>query len=152
MKKLSLFMLLLVLFNNTLFSQSKKIILDRLIDIKIGMTYDEVIAKYPDPYSTSIDDITYHYLKLQNGVDVTNLILKFYDNKLYIIFFDYDKSIHAGLKATYGYTPPKGSSINSYYGNSYRSSITACNQQNKYIRIIDNRIQKIVDSIKLSGF
>ena len=145
-------MLLIVLLNNTSFSQSKPIIVNRLIDIQIGKTYEEVIAKYPDPYSTSIDDITYHYLKLQNGVNVTNLILKFYDNKLYIIFFDYDKSIHAGLKATYGYTPPKGSSINSYYGNSYRSSITACNQQNKYIRIIDNKTQKILDSIKLSGF
>jgi hypothetical protein len=146
-------MLLIVLLNNTSFSQSKPIIVNRLIDIQIGMTYEEVIAKYPDPYSTSIDDITYHYLKLQNGVDVTNLILKFYDNKLYIICIDYDNLIHVGLKATYGYTPPpKGSTIHGYYGNSKQKNITACSWKNHYIIITDNKIQKIVDSIKLSGF
>jgi hypothetical protein len=145
-------MLLLVLLNNTSFSQSKPIIVNRLIDIQIGMTYEEVIAKYPNPYSTSIDKITYNYLKLQNGVDVTNLILLFYDNKLYTICIDYDNLIHVGLKATYGYTPPKGSTIHGYYGNSNKKNITACSWKNHYIIITDNKIQKIVDSIKLSGF
>ncbi len=125
-------------------------ILDRLIDIQIGMTYEEVIAKYPNPTNGKRKkEIFYNILKLINGINVTHLLLYFYNNKLYVMEFDYSNPIHVSLKTKYGYTPIEDLHINGYYGSYSKysnSNIDAIYIDNS-IFIIDNKIQKIVDSV-----
>jgi len=88
MKKLLLIILVTSISNN-LFSQSKTITVNKLFDFEIGMTYDKVIEKYPNPTEEEKNEnninIYYSSIKLSNGITLTNLLLSFYKNNLYDI-------------------------------------------------------------------
>ncbi len=147
MKKL-LFIIVTLLSVN-LFSQSKIIIVNKLVDFEIGMTYDKVIEKYPNPTEEEKKenniDIYYASIKLNNGITLTNLLLSFYKNNLYDISTEYTNTLHLGLVNKYGYKSVKGMTFNGYYGTSYKGNISAVFIDNK-IWIVDNSIRKIVST------
>lgn len=148
MRKLLLIILVTSLSNN-LFSQSKTITVNKLVDFEIGMTYDKVIEKYPNPTEEEKNenniDIYYSSIKLSNGITLTNLLLSFYKNNLYDISTEYTNTLHLGLVNKYGYKSVKDMTFNGYYGTSYKGNITAVYIDNK-IWIVDNSIRKLVST------
>lgn len=148
MRKLLLIILVTSLSNN-LFSQSKTITVNKLVDFEIGMTYDKVIEKYPNPTEEEKNenniDIYYSSIKLSNGITLTNLLLSFYKNNLYDISTEYTNTLHLGLVNKYGYKSVKDMTFNVYYGTSYKGNITAVYIDNK-IWIVDNSIRKLVST------
>ncbi len=148
MKKFNLFIFLTLISNNS-FSQKKIITVNKLVDIEIGMTYEKVIEKYPNPTQEEKKenkiDILYQSTELSNGIAVTKLLLSFYKNKLYDISVDYTNTLHLGLVNKYGYKSVKGMTFDGYYGTSYKSNISAVYINNR-IWIVDNNIRKIASS------
>ena len=153
MKSLSLFILLLVLLNNTSFSQNKPIIVNRLIDFEIGMSYEKIIEKYPNPTLEDKKgkkiDIYYKSLELSNGVTLTELLLSLYDNKLYYICTDYSNTLHLGLSTKYGYKLFENGSFKGFYGTSNKGNIKAFHTIDNKIIINDNRFN---DESSTEGF
>jgi hypothetical protein len=143
MKIFNLFLLL------TLLSQNKTIMVNKLVDIEIGMTYEKIIEKYPnltqEEKKGNTIDIYYEKLDLINGITLTNLLLTFYKNKLYDIGTDHNNTLHLGLLNKYGYKTVKDMTFNGYYGTSYKSNISAVYIENR-IWIVDNNIRKIATS------
>lgn len=148
MRKLLLIILVTSLSNN-LFSQSNTITANKLVDFEIGMTYDKLIEKYPNPTEEEKNenniDIYYSSIKLSNGIILTNLLLSFYKNNLYDISTEYSNTLHLGLVNKYGYKSVKDMTFNGYYGTSYKGNITAVYIDNK-IWIVDNSIRKLVST------
>ncbi|WP_396198493.1 hypothetical protein [Flavobacterium sp.] len=148
MRKLLLIILVTSLSNN-LFSQSNTITVNKLVDFEIGMTYDKLIEKYPNPTEEEKNenniDIYYSSIKLSNGIILTNLLLSFYKNNLYDISTEYSNTLHLGLVNKYGYKSVKDMTFNGYYGTSYKGNITAVYIDNK-IWIVDNSIRKLVST------
>lgn len=105
-------LILLVTFTNVAHSQKKKASAApqplSISNIKLGMTYDDFVTKYPDSISrftvsNSTRNVFYDNLKI-NNVEVYDVICVFFKEKLAGFYFKTNSiAIHLGLDAKYGY-------------------------------------------------
>lgn len=143
------FLIILSFLSFHSFSQKKAILVNKLVDVEIGMTYEQVIEHYPNPTQEEKKenkiDMYYSSIELSNGLTVTKLLLSFYKNKLYDISADFNNTLHLGLVNKYGYKSVKGMTYNGYYGTSHKTTITADYRENR-IWIVDNNIRKLAST------
>lgn len=106
-------LLLIFIFLTTLLSYSQKVnnpketVTPSISNLKLGLEEKYFIEKYGPPSLDSINNSTrilmYDNIKLDNNHELNSVSFRFFNKKLFRIFFKIDDTIHNGLSAKYGF-------------------------------------------------
>lgn len=139
MKKL-LYLLLILFAFNVSYGQKKNAATIQpysISNIKLGMSQEDFLSKYPEQSGQEIisnSTKTWYYDALViNNIEVWDVVVKFYKNKLILLSFTTsDSAMHTGLSAKYGY---KISEEYESYENGVTQIICGYGKKNQYYDI-----------------
>ena len=126
------------------------IVIPSISNLKLGLDDEEIIKKYGPASGDTINNSTrilvYDHIKLDNNYVLNSISFRFFNKKLFQIFFKLDDDIHIGLSAKYGYEDI--GETTGIYGNFRRDIVffRVKMNDNYYVTLENEQISKLSES------